>query len=261
MPAAYCHYRLGQKVIEEIPRPLKKIILDNRNLFDLGLHGPDILFYNRPYIHSKVNRVGSAMHQQDANVFFNEAIAILKETKSATQFAYLCGFVCHFILDSNCHHYIDMLINKTKITHFEIETELDRFFMLKDTLDPLRTHLTDHIIINQQVINNLAPFFKVSKKDLRKSLKGFKFYDHLLVAPQLYKRGLIYFVLTISFTYNKFQGFIVNYKPNEKLIPYMNKLEYLFNKSIEESVFCIEDFINAIKYNRTLSKRFNCNYK
>ena len=48
MPAAYSHYRLGKKVISQLNYPLKKIILDNRDLFDLGLHGPDILFYNRP---------------------------------------------------------------------------------------------------------------------------------------------------------------------------------------------------------------------
>jgi len=42
------------------------------------------------------------------------------------------------------------------------------------------------------IINNINPFFKTTKKQLIKSLKGMKFYDHLLVAPQLYKRGLIY---------------------------------------------------------------------
>ena len=119
MPAAYSHYRLGQKVIEQLNNPLKKIILNNQDLFNLGLHGPDILFYNRPYIHSKVNQLGSAMHQQKANNFFKQSLSILKETKNEAQFIYLCGFVCHFILDSNCHGYINNIIVVTGISHFE----------------------------------------------------------------------------------------------------------------------------------------------
>ena len=154
MPAVYSHYRLGQKVIEQLNNPLKKIILNNQDLFNLGLHGPDILFYNRPYIHSKVNQLGSTMHQQKANNFFKKSLSILKETKSEAQFIYLCGFVCHFILDSNCHGYIDNIIVVTGITHFEIETELDRYLMLKDNLDPLTSPLTNHIIINEYIITN-----------------------------------------------------------------------------------------------------------
>lgn len=261
MPAAYSHYRLGQKVVEQLHDPLKTVIFNNQDLFNLGLHGPDILFYNRPYIHSKVNRLGSAMHQQKANLFFNSALSILKDTKSEAQFAYLCGFVCHFILDSNCHGYIDTIIIETNITHFEIETELDRYLMLKDNLDPLRTPLTNHIIINDYIINNISPFFKTTNKQLIKSLKGMKFYDHLLLAPQLYKRGLIYLVLLITFTYKRFQGFVVNYKPNKILIPYIPKLEILFNKSIKESVIGIYDLIDTLKYNHDLPRKFDHNFK
>ena len=75
----------------------------------------------------------------------------------------MCGFVCHFILDSNCHGYIDNIIVETRITHFEIETELDRYLMLKDNLDPLTSPLTNHIIINEYIINNINPFFNTKK--------------------------------------------------------------------------------------------------
>lgn len=261
MPAAYSHYRLGSEVIKQLHDPLKQIIIKYRDLYDLGLHGPDILFYNRPYIHSKVNRLGSMMHQQEASIFFNQALKILDKEQSEAQFAYLCGFICHFILDSNCHGYIEDIIKITGITHFEIETELDRYFMIKDDLDPLRNHLTAHILVNDHTINNIAPYFNISKKELYKALKGMKFYDHILVAPQIYKRGLIYLILLISFTYKKFQGFIVNYKPNKKIIPYLSNLEHLYTNSINESITTIYDFINTIKYNNPLSKRFNQNFK
>ena len=56
MPAAYSHYRLGQLVLDKLNQPLKRVLETNQDLFDIGLHGPDILFYNRPYIHRKINR-------------------------------------------------------------------------------------------------------------------------------------------------------------------------------------------------------------
>ena len=211
MPAAYSHYRLGQLVLDELNQPLKHVLETNQDLFDIGLHGPDILFYNRPYIHSKINRLGSAMHKERA--------------------------------------------------HFEIETELDRYFMVKDRLDPLRTKLTDHIKVNDHTLNNIEPYFKATKKELYKSLKGMKFYDRLLLAPQFYKRGLIYLVLKITFTYKRFQGFVVNYRPNKLVDPYLEKLESLFNQSISESYEAIYNFIDVIKYDRSLSYRFEHNFK
>lgn len=261
MPAAYSHYRLGQLVLDELNQPLKHVLETNQDLFDIGLHGPDILFYNRPYIHSKINRLGSAMHKERADIFFYQALEILKETKSAPQFAYLCGFICHYILDSNCHPYINTIIKETGVTHFEIETELDRYFMVKDRLDPLRTKLTDHIKVNDHTLNNIEPYFKATKKELYKSLKGMKFYDRLLLASQFYKRGLIYLVLKITFTYKRFQEFVVNYRPNKLVDPYLEKLESLFNQSISESYEAIYNFIDVIKYDRSLSYRFEHNFK
>lgn len=261
MPAAYSHYRLGTIVFNKLQPPLKKIIETDCDLFNIGLHGPDILFYNRPYIHSKINRLGSAMHKQRADIFFYQALEVLKETNSKAQFAYLCGFICHYILDSNCHPYINTIIKETGVTHFEIETELDRYFMVKDNLDPLRTKLTDHIKVNEDTVNNIAPFFKATKKELYKSLNGMKFYDRLLLAPQLYKRGLIYLVLGITFTYKRFQGFVVNYRPNKTITPYLDELEHLFNQSIDEAYEAIYNFIDVTKYDCVLSKRFEHNFK
>ena len=154
-----------------------------------------------------------------------------------------------------------LIILLLKQEYFEIETELDRYLMLKDNLDPLTSPLTNHIIINEYIVKNINPFFKTTKKQLIKSLKGMKFYDHLLVAPQLYKRGLIYLFLLNTFTYKNFQGFIVNYKPNKIIIPYILKLEILFNKSINESISGIYNLIDAIKYDHELSERFNHNFK
>lgn len=44
--------------------------------------------------------------------------------------------------------------------------------MVKDRLDPLRTKLTDHIKVNDHTLNNIEPYFKATKKNSIRVLKG-----------------------------------------------------------------------------------------
>ena len=59
MPSTYAHYRFGQEVLKELPNDIKKIIIENKELYDIGLHGPDLLFYYLPLkTRSEERRVG-----------------------------------------------------------------------------------------------------------------------------------------------------------------------------------------------------------
>ena len=48
MPSTYAHYRMGQEVIKQVSAPAHDIIMKHKQLYDIGLHGPDILFYYHP---------------------------------------------------------------------------------------------------------------------------------------------------------------------------------------------------------------------
>ena len=39
MPTTYAHYKFGKEVISALPRPLQSAIENNRELFDIGVHG------------------------------------------------------------------------------------------------------------------------------------------------------------------------------------------------------------------------------
>ena len=45
MPSNYAHYSFGKQVYQKQPAFIKKIIHDHLDLYLIGLHGPDILFY------------------------------------------------------------------------------------------------------------------------------------------------------------------------------------------------------------------------
>ena len=41
MPTTYAHYKFGKEVLGALPRPLQNAVENNRELFDIGVHGPE----------------------------------------------------------------------------------------------------------------------------------------------------------------------------------------------------------------------------
>lgn len=139
MPSTYAHYKFGKQVLEQYPAPLADAVRAHRQLYNIGLHGPDILFYYKALTNNPVNAVGFGMHGKPAREFFapaKEAYAAAEDKGSAL--AYLLGFVCHFALDSACHGYIENKIAVSGVTHTEIESEFDRSLLLQDGRDRCR---------------------------------------------------------------------------------------------------------------------------
>lgn len=49
MPTTYAHDLFGKKIYAKLPAEIQKVIRRNTNLYRIGLHGPDILFYDISY--------------------------------------------------------------------------------------------------------------------------------------------------------------------------------------------------------------------
>ena len=64
MPSTYAHYRLGQQVRRELEGNERKIIEKYPQLYLIGLHGPDILFYYKPLRPNPVNQIGYDLHPE-----------------------------------------------------------------------------------------------------------------------------------------------------------------------------------------------------
>ena len=63
-PSTYAHYRFGQEVLKELPNDIKKIIIENKELCDIGLHGPDLFFDYLPLKTNEINSIGYNMHEK-----------------------------------------------------------------------------------------------------------------------------------------------------------------------------------------------------
>ena len=133
MPSTYAHRRFGTNVLEHLPDELRAQLEQNRELYDIGLHGPDLLFYYHAAKSNPVGALGNAMHEEPGRVFFDRARRVVHcEADRDAALAYALGFVCHFALDSTCHPYVEQFTRESGVTHCEIETEFDNMLLRRD---------------------------------------------------------------------------------------------------------------------------------
>lgn len=159
MPSTYAHRRFGAQAAARLPEELRGIVSRHRALYDIGLHGPDILFYYHALRSNPISARGGAMHDQPGSAFFAAARGPLREAEDQeAALAYLLGFICHFALDSTCHPYVEKYTREQGITHCEIETEFDNQLMREDGLDPLRFLRLDISAPRRRMPASLLPF-------------------------------------------------------------------------------------------------------
>ena len=79
MPSTYAHRRFGANVLDHLPAPLREKLEAHRELYDIGLHGPDLLFYYHAEKSTPVAALGNAMHDEPGRTFFDRARRVVHE--------------------------------------------------------------------------------------------------------------------------------------------------------------------------------------
>lgn len=192
MPTTYAHYRFGCDVLKNLPPELQALISAHRELFDFGVHGPDLLFYYMPYTRNRVNQLGYRSHERTGRDFFTQALkAVSAAADKDAALSYLLGVACHFALDRECHPYVAQK-EKTGASHSEIESSFDRFLLLKDDLDALTHDVTQHLHPSFLSALTIADFYPpLSRQLVYQAEKSMKFYLKMLIAPPGNKRSAI----------------------------------------------------------------------
>lgn len=260
MPAGYAHFDFGQQVYKHLDSSLQERLKSHMDLYNIGVHGPDILFYHKALQKNKIKDLGFAMHHQEAYTFFKEAKhTITHSLYKEDSFAYICGFITHFVLDSECHGNISKQEKELDMTHSEIESEFDREILVQQDKDPLHTSLTAHIHPSIEVTQVIAPFFKLTDKDIKKSLKDLLFYLGMLRAPGHIKRSFILLVMKIAGVYQKYKGLMINYEKNEKSRECIDELIHKKNSAVELAVKLIQEYSEHLN-DDYLNERFKRTY-
>ena len=262
MPSTYAHYRMGKEVKNCLNLKEQNIVEKYEDLYMIGLHGPDILFYYGALWNNDVNAVGFGIHEKSGRSFFETACkTIVRSDNKEAALAYAYGVLNHFALDTTCHKYVDDKIEVSGVTHTEIEVEFDRYLMILDGHNPVSHVLTNHIhptANNAEIISKFYP--GITENQVKKSLKSMIFYNNLLRANTNFKRNLIYTLLKATGNYTEMHGLIVNLKGNPVCDDSNQKLMELYDQAKMRAVKFIDDFDENVKGRKPFDSIFDYDF-
>ena len=253
MPTTYAHWRFGDD--------LQNIILNNRAIFDYGVHGPDIFFYYNCLKYNEVNRYGSAMH----DIPYKDTLAQIKENFKKTEnkdmaLSYLLGFTCHFTLDSYCHGFIEKVDETMPYSHGKIESQFDRYLLIKDGFNPVTKSVTDMFHPDKKMAKVISGLFNKFDEDIiYKTLKDQKLYLNLLKDNSDIKR----FFLTTAMDIAKvpsFKDLLITKENVEELKPINIRLNKYFDMALKHYPVLADSLIGYLSDKNELNTYFKHNF-
>lgn len=248
MPTTYTHYAYGQEVKNLLPHSLSGLIEPLEDYYNIGVHGPDILFYYRSFCKNSVNQYGVKVHKEPMKIFLDHAFPVFAgQSKKKAAFAYLAGFMTHFILDSTCHPYIRKRIKETGVCHAEIERDWDSVMMQRDHLNPIRHHVACHIHANPAYCQVIAPYYDMTAGKLHTGLLYMKLVlNHLFRSSFGVTSHLASLSNSLLLRNLNYQHYFVKRDINPKNIDTIHHLDELYQGCIEESVRLITELHRAL---------------
>lgn len=262
MPATYAHYKFGKLVYKGLPAKIRQMIKENREAYWLGLHGPDLMFYYRPFSKNRINQMGVRMHKENASEFFELGRRRFQERPSERLLSYLCGFLCHFILDSECHPYIGCYMEEHHLGHLEIETDFDRALMEKDGLDPTRHFCTRHLIRDLDTEETAASVLDgMTPEQVDDSIRGFHFCIRTLQCPGKGKARLLRALSVLLGQEKGLGGLIMDGVPNPGCRESREFLEERMHQAVHTAIRVIREYVEGIEGNEPLDPRLSRDYE
>lgn len=193
MPSVYAHYRFGVQLIAKLPQPIQRTIGRFRQLYDMGLHGPDIFYYQGAVLPGTGMKLGNKFHTQTGKVFFEHVCRSIRLSPSEGAMAYLYGVLAHYALDALSHPFINRMAGQGKATHTQIETEFDRFLLELDGKKPPHMQdLSGHIKLTPGESETVARFYAhVGAGTVKKCVANMASATKFLVVPKGGRRKLM----------------------------------------------------------------------
>lgn len=262
MPTTYTHDLFGKIVYKQLPEEIRKVIRKNGDLFRIGLHGPDILFYDLTNL--SVSSIGVEMHSIPAASFFLRGMSMVRARDDERLLAYLLGFGCHYLLDSVCHPYVEDMAKAKVITHTLLEKEFDRTLMLETNKNPYHFYPSDCIVPKVSYARVIRKMFPgLGTRDILVSLRMMKFLTNAMVYDNRGKRRFLVALVTRIAGKRKSCSaleFFMEKDPVPGSEKPVKELHRYFDQAAEEAPAYIEELYRLSKEELPLSKRWNRTY-
>lgn len=242
MPTCYTHKKMGELVYKALPKDTRTLIRKYLPYYLIGLHGPDILFFNPGIGENSAAAYGRKLHHEPFEEFFENACMVLQNSEDDRQLVYLYGYMCHLFSDYRIHGALPELDRELGVTHGKMETELDRCLMKEDGLDPVNYPVMAHLPVSRELAHDIAPFYLgVSEEQVFRSLLTMKTAFTFSRSNNRYYRKILSDIMAFAGYEEKIPNMIVCPDESEICLTAMPQLKELFAKSVVEAVDAIEN--------------------
>lgn len=256
MPAHYAHYRFGAKSIPNLPPEVRRTIQRFRQLYDVGLHGPDIFFYHNILFRDNTVALGRMFHQQTGEEFFARVCKHLRLEPNEAAQAYLYGVLAHYCLDSVCHPFVNEQSADGKIGHVEMETEFDRHLLFSDgKRQPNTFDCSPHIKLTRGECATVAQFYSpATPAAVGQSVRGMASCVKLLATPNGPGRRTLERLASLAGS--KLTAHIMDRTPNKNCVHLNAPLEALYDQAMEKYPAMVEQVLAHMSHNAPLGEDF-----
>ncbi len=257
MPSHYAHYRFGAAVLPKIPADLRRVVMRHRELYDVGLHGPDFFFFYNPLAKNRFSHLGSQLHLQSGNVFFTRVCRGLRLVSSEESLAYLYGLLCHYALDSLCHPLVNTQAEQGPAGHTEIEMEFDRFLLELDGKTPPHTQdLSRHMVLTPRQMQIVARFYPgTTEQTVSTGLKNMALTTRAFAAKSPTARKLL--SAGVGLAKKSVQDFFIPETPNPLCAHLDEELLGLYQQAEEKFSELLLQLSSHLTYNAPLGEEFD----
>ena len=259
MPTTYAHWAFGRDCLNRMPGQLQEIVTKHRDIYDFGVHGPDILFYYLP--NPKVDKLGIKMHMTSASVVFSNFKKSFDRFKDKDEMlAYILGYLTHFTLDSECHTYVEAKRKHSNITHNRVEAQWDRHQMLIDGKTPNLVDRAESLKPSKANAKVISYFYPYKEKEVLKYLKYQKAIVTLSNAISPRKEKAYRYVLNKLKQYS-YADIFIGFEEFEECKDSNLRLDKLRKKALNRFPKLLKELLAYLYEDRKLGKYFENNFE
>lgn len=215
MPNIITHKIFAEETEKQLNQAvIQQMIKENKRLFVIGSNGPDPFFFYEAkfwnlFPESEPSDIGNIFHCEKVNAFFEAAIQEIKEEKDRDKknrmSVYLFGHLCHWAIDMNAHPYVyhrtGDCVGMSLNYHHRFESVLDEVMLRTMRGKSIKElYVPDICTYNKDMLEAISAIYvpvvqrvlerKIDKKDVQKSLDGWKFAQKCLRDPYHIKLNL-----------------------------------------------------------------------
>ena len=251
MPFNYAHYRFASRLLADMPAEVCRTVGRFRQLYDVGLHGPDIFMCRGP----KLRKLSRKFHRQSGREFFERVVRMLRLEPSEGGLAYLYGLLTHYCLDSMCHPYVNGQAALGPATHVEIEAEFDRFLLELDGKVPAYSQdLSRHIRLTPGQCETVARFYPpATRPQVSSCVFKMALFAKVLATPEGKGRVLMQKTLGVA----DLDRFFMLKEANPRCAGMNEQLLALYQKAEARFPEMLRQLLEHLHHNAPLGEKFD----